>query len=618
MNFYKSFNLEISKFLQKAVLSKMVYIITNLVFIYFIYLGIKTSFFMVSVNRSLWLDEALLAMSFSKRTFAELFTLGEFEYCQSAPLVWVYLNKILASIFGYHEYVLRSISFISFILIIFSLIFIQRYFYKSKFPLFGAAIFANLQHALIYSNMFKQYEFDGFIALIILICYLLYKLEKIGYKTLAILWSILIWCSQISCFIEGGLLLSELLFSTVRKAKKNVINILIVGSLILLSFIIYYFAWASRITSVKEMQNYLGFAFFPLIPKNLNDINKIISLTATQIFSKFRYTYETLLLFFISLGFFVYKKDKAVIGIYLGFLITLFASYLKLYPICDRTCFFVFPLMILIFSLFFENIIKNNLPLKFVILTITLILLYNSSSRNSYNNKYNVYMKGEEVNQQIKFLRKNIKKDEMVYVYFQSMPPFQFKNGYDNFRIGKETRNNNIIFGRGFFTDNDKNRDEIKKILSYPKIYLVTSHIQSGLYGRIENLFQKLRQHGYLELVQYKRETPLWYFSKDKKDCKTDYMFKILGNKSVYSTTKTIIRIVNTGKAYLNDPYNQTYLENIENHNIYPLTKLVAPKEYIDIEINYKKGDNPKFTLKRQFGNICIEKNIITNIDKNL
>ena len=87
MNFYKSFNLEISKFLLKAVLSKMVYIITNLVFIYFIYLGIKTSFFMVSVNRSLWLDEALLAMSFSKRTFAELFTLGEFEYCQSAPLV---------------------------------------------------------------------------------------------------------------------------------------------------------------------------------------------------------------------------------------------------------------------------------------------------------------------------------------------------------------------------------------------------------------------------------------------------------------------------------------------------------------------------------------------------
>ena len=64
MNFYKSFNLGISKFLQKAVLSKMVYIITNLVFIYFIYLGIKTSFFMVSVNRSLWLDEALLAMSF--------------------------------------------------------------------------------------------------------------------------------------------------------------------------------------------------------------------------------------------------------------------------------------------------------------------------------------------------------------------------------------------------------------------------------------------------------------------------------------------------------------------------------------------------------------------------
>ncbi|MDY6090672.1 MAG: hypothetical protein SPJ04_05420 [Bdellovibrionota bacterium] len=69
--------------------------------------------------------------------------------------------------------------------------------------------------------MFKQYEFDGFIVLIILMCFLFYKSEKIGYKTLAILWSILIWCSQISCFIEGGLLLSELLFSNILKSKKT-------------------------------------------------------------------------------------------------------------------------------------------------------------------------------------------------------------------------------------------------------------------------------------------------------------------------------------------------------------------------------------------------------------
>lgn len=507
---------------------------------------------------------------------------------------------------------LRSISFISFILIIFSLIFIQRYFYKSKFPLFGAAIFANLQHALIYSNMFKQYEFDGFIVLVILMCFLFYKSEKIGYKTLAILWSILIWCSQISCFIEGGLLLSELLFSNILKSKKNIKEFFITGSLISLSFIIYYFAWASRMTPIQEMQDFWKFHFFPLIPLNTNDINRIISLATGQIFSKFSHTYETLTLFFISLGFFIYKKDKTIIGIYLGFLVTLFASYLKLYPISDRTCFFVFPLIILIFSLFVDNLFKNNLLLKITILTSTIFLLYNSNTRKILNNKNAVYSKAEEVNQQVRFIKKHIKNDEMVYVYFQSSQAFQFKNGYNKFHIGKQKAKNNIIFGKTTFSDNDKNAKEVKQILSYPKLYIVTSHIQGPFFQRVENLFQKLRHNGFLELIQYKRDTPLWYFSKKATDCKLDYELSVVNKKKKYGMIKATIRIKNTGKAYLNDPYTQTYLVNTINNDIYPLNRLIAPNESIDIVVYYNKNRKSSFTLRKQFGKICKEK-ILSN-----
>ena len=495
----------------------------------------------------------------------------------------------------------------------------------------GAAIFANLHHALVYSNMFKQYEFDGFIVLVILMCFLFYKSEKIGYKTLAILWSILIWCSQISCFIEGGLLLSELLFSNILKSKKNIKEFFIIGSLISLSFIIYYFAWANRMTSLKNMQSIWGWAFFPLIPKNMNDINKAISLSENQIFKHFVYVKETLILFFLGLISFIYKKDKAIFGIYLGFFLLLLASYLKFYPIRDRTCFFVFPLIILILCLYIDNIIKYNILSKITILSTILFMLmyFNDSARNRFAMVKGVHIVGDEIDAQVDYLKKNIKKNEIVYVYSQSVPIFEYKNGFGNLHIGKKKNKpkingsiNNVIFGKGFF-NNEINLNilgnkeaELEKILSYDKGYISSSNITNmrnhPFFKRIENLIDELNQNRYLELVQYEYESPLWYFSKKATDCKLDYELSVVNKKKKYGMIKATIRIKNTGKAYLNDPYTQTYLVNTINNDIYPLNRLIAPNESIDIVVYYNKNQKSSFTLRKQFGKICKEK-ILSN-----
>ena len=171
---------------------------------------------------------------------------------------------------------------------------------------------------------------------------------------------------------------------------------------------------------------------------------------------------------------------------------------------------------------------------------------------------------------------------------------------------------NNIIFGKTTFSDNDKNAKEVNQILSYPKLYIVTSHIQGPFFQRVENLFQKFRHNGFLELIQYKRDTPLWYFSKKATDCKLDYELSVVNKKKKYGMIKATIRIKNTGKAYLNDPYTQTYLVNTINNDIYPLNRLIAPNESIDIVVYYNKNQKSSFTLRKQFGKICKEK-ILSN-----
>ena len=193
------------------------YTVVNAVLLFVVCRGIYTSFFMNGVNRALWLDEAFLASSFSKRSFLGIPLEGQFEYLQTAPLGWLWIEKILTIVFGNTPYVLRMGSVIGFILTIAALIFIQFYFYHSKFPFAAAALVANTPILLRYSNVFKPYITDGFMSLLVAILYGLWKKNKLSGKWLVFIWMGLIWFSQTACFMIGGLILSEFVFACLYK-----------------------------------------------------------------------------------------------------------------------------------------------------------------------------------------------------------------------------------------------------------------------------------------------------------------------------------------------------------------------------------------------------------------
>ena len=586
------------------------YTAVNVVLLFVIFRGIFTSLFMNGVNRTLWLDEAFLASSFSKRSFLGILLEGQFDYLQTAPLGWLWFEKILTKFFGNTPYVLRTGAVIAYGLTIVALIFIQTHFYKSKFPFAAAAFIANTPLILRYSNMFKPYVMDGFVALFAAIVYGLWKEKKLGTIWLALIWMGLLWCSQPACFVIGGLGLTEFIFVCLQKNKKEILRTILIGVAVGVSFIVYYIVWVRRMTSVSEMQNYWASDFFPLIPKSVADLKRAVELLE-YLFQQFDQGF--IFIFAFSTGGFFYsiwKKDRLAIGLYLGFLLALFGSFLHMYPIKGRLWCFIFPALALTAFITLEGIAHKKAIFECAIALAMLIVVLGNTAYKTFSKESGVYWNNEEVNPEMDYIREHMNADDTVYVYSFSRPAFEYRNGYGNLSFGDGE--NNVILGDADFDWKFEfdYQGEIKKILSYPRLWIVSSHTDYSEEPFLKML-QAMHENGYVELVQFEYNTPLWYYCKSLDEVKKHFTMSLKSAGTADGWNEAIIHIMNDGEAYLNNQYDNIYLMDRKNGQIYPVDGLIAPGGGKDITVRYPDGEEPEYVLCSQYGKLTEDDSIV-------
>lgn len=153
-------------------------------------------------GRSLWLDEAMLALNVVRSSFGEL-TQQPLPYEQGAPIGFLLFLKASILIFGDSEYSFRLFSFLTGIasLGVFAF-FALKYLHKPG-ALFALALFATSPFVIYYSAETKQYMGDLFAVLFVLLLYIWivnapYSNQRMIVFTLAA--SILLWVSHASVF----------------------------------------------------------------------------------------------------------------------------------------------------------------------------------------------------------------------------------------------------------------------------------------------------------------------------------------------------------------------------------------------------------------------------------
>ena len=183
------------------------------------------------VNRSLWVDEAMLAFNIVNRTFGAL-TLP-LDFNQGAPIGFLFIEKFIILVLGNHDYILRLFPIFSGVLSIYLIYRIaSEHFGKSG--MFAVLLFSISTSIIYYSSELKQYSSDVMFALLLTyLSTLCLKQEAhiLNFILLGIAGIFSVWVSHPSTFILAGIGLILVVEKILKKAYSQIPWILSIGML---------------------------------------------------------------------------------------------------------------------------------------------------------------------------------------------------------------------------------------------------------------------------------------------------------------------------------------------------------------------------------------------------
>jgi len=443
--------------------------ILHILFYMTIFIGLSLSLYQFFFNRSLWIDEAALALNIINRDFSEL--LQPLDYKQVAPIGFLYIEKLMTIIIGKNEFALRLFPLFSHISSIILLYMVTMRLSKNRtISLLALALFSIDFILIRYATEVKQYSSDVLISLIIVYSTISLSFnDRRSIVIYSLVGAISIWFSNASIVILSVSALYILYTKIYReKSYKTVIVFIVWG----LSFIIYYYLFILDHPSSQFMKSYWKMAFLPTDPLSHNFYHFLY----IKIESILRYILRIEGSWIIPWGMSILgillllkaKKIKIVYFAIMPIVIHLFLSSLKLYPFETRLLLYTSPLLIIFYAkalyyIYYHLLKKIKIPI-YVLLIPLIVMMYNIYDKNNFGGEI------ENIKYGISYIYKNSNINEDIYLYNMAQDAFKFYIDSQQFVL-----KNNIIFGSLHRRHNNMYDRELLVLNGKP--WLLFSHV---------------------------------------------------------------------------------------------------------------------------------------------
>ena len=440
-------------------------------------------------NRSLWVDEAKLALNIIQKSFGQL--VHPLDYNQMAPVGFLFIEKFLTQLLGTDEYVLRIFPLLAGILSLFLFYEVSRRVLTLRGLSIALGLFALSEHLIRYTSELKQYSSDVAIALAIILMGLLCVKKESGWVPILLLTSItgalLIWFSHPAIFGLAGVGLTLVIQSWETKNWRKLVWLTIPALFWLGSFGFNYFFTHLDLSHHPNMVKAwsASTAFMPLPPVSLEGFLWFPKTFLAMFPHTTGLYFSGLAAMCFIVGWASHFKEKrySLFLLTLPALFTLIASGLHAYPFQGRLILFLVPFLIIFIGEGIDRIIIMAKPTGPIIPASLCILIFLYPAHTAISNLLNpARMEHEEVRPIMAYLGAHHQEGDAIYLYPSSWAAFEYYDhrfGLENapYKVGVVSRKNW-----------DKYVQDLKDLSGKTRAWILFSHVHKN-YGVNEEQF---------------------------------------------------------------------------------------------------------------------------------
>ncbi|WP_188686260.1 glycosyltransferase family 39 protein [Rufibacter glacialis] len=380
-------------------------------------------------------------------------TFSYLEYEQKAPVGFLWMSKIAVLLFGNSEMALRLFPLICGIASLFLFVPVARHFLN---PLGGAVAVGIMAFAppIVYHSVeIKQYSAELLATILCLYLYTHYHRKRL--LSSLMMWGVygaaIIWFSFTSIFILAGMAMGVTLYHLLRKEWGTVFRMVLPFSLWLISFVINYCLFTSKLTDAAWLVHYFKIrnSFMPFPPSSFSDVvwpfqylgTRLLHYPLGLLWDVSSIENEVLQyvlrrpIFAVTCSVFgvllIFKRDKKLLLV-LGFpfLLLLIASALEVYPVWERLTVFLAPLLILIIAVgcerlaYFSRQFDRRLGFYLVLLLLA-APFYTSLKQVLMPQSFGEYKKSF-FREALLEIDKHYQAGDQVYIYWNIQTPYLY------------------------------------------------------------------------------------------------------------------------------------------------------------------------------------------------
>ena len=437
-------------------------------------------------DRSLWLDEAYLALNIMERDFAGL--LRPLRHGQTAPVGFLLLEEAATRLLGSGERALRLVPFVAGVASLPLFWQLARRCLRPREAVFALGLFAILYPLVYYSSEVKQYSLDVAVALAILLSALAVLREdrfRPGrYVALALVGALAVWLSHPAVFVLAGVG-AVLLVSPGDASRRRWLAA--AGLLWGVCFVANYFLFLRGIKAEGDLHLFWQNRFlrWPTSPGAIRQDLELLLQPFTRVLG-FGESGLAALAFAVGLVS-LYGRDRRLFWLLIApFFPALLASLLRLYPFASRPILFTAPLFLVMIAAGVGHVLR--LPgrgarlLGWVFVGLLLLKPAETAART-----YARPPGREEMRQVLEYLAPRVRPGDVVWVNDRGQYAFRYyvhhRGGYGRIAsLGP-------VIGQG--TDGPHKarriREEIALLAGKPRVWFVLAPVarsDDGANGR--------------------------------------------------------------------------------------------------------------------------------------